>query len=288
MKNRKIPYGYCYVNGEIVVHEQELVILQELCKAYIGGQSLGQLVERLNRQRIEYMPSVTVWNKSRVMRLLEDERYLGKSKFPAIIDEETHNAILSIRDGRSTQTQVDRKAEIFEVSNKVCCPVCHSKMRRRCDKRKRITVSWICSNRTCGKIIGKEDKNLLADITEIMNQIIMNPERIKDEVENENDKVCRGINVEIAKIMDEPKNPSKTAENEIIEYVSALYEKIGFRACQTRITKDIFTNVQPTITFDYALFARTVDEVCLYIDGTVGLILENRQEIRKEEGYATR
>ncbi len=106
--------------------------------------------------------------------------------------------------------------------------------------------------------------------------------------ERKNDEVCRGINVEIAKIMDKPKNAPKTAKNEMIEYVSALYEKIGFRACQTRITKDIFINAQSTIAFDRALFAKTVDEVCLYIDGTVGLILENRQEIRKEEGNATR
>ena len=82
MKNRTVPYGYRYENGIIVLHPQESKIVKRICKAYLDGQSLLAIATWLNEEQIEYMPEVIGWNKARLKRIIEDERYLGKEPYP--------------------------------------------------------------------------------------------------------------------------------------------------------------------------------------------------------------
>ena len=93
MKNRTLPYGYRCDNGIIVLHPQESEIVKRICKAYLDGQSLLTIATWLNEEQIEYMPEVIGWNKARLKRIIEDERYLGKEPYPMILDEETHTAL---------------------------------------------------------------------------------------------------------------------------------------------------------------------------------------------------
>ena len=81
MKNRTFLYGYCCVDGKITVHRGEAEIVTEIYKDYLGGKSLLAIAEYLNNRKIEYMPSVIGWNKARLKRILEDERYLGKAPY---------------------------------------------------------------------------------------------------------------------------------------------------------------------------------------------------------------
>ena len=101
MKNRNIPYGYCYNNGTIIVNPTESAIVGEVCLSYLEGQSLLKIAEWLNERLIEYLPGIYGWNKARVKRILEDERYLGTDSYPRLISEEIHTAIQGIKNGRS-------------------------------------------------------------------------------------------------------------------------------------------------------------------------------------------
>ena len=78
MKNRTLPYGYQCSNGITVLHPQESEIVKRICESYLNGQSLLTIATWLNEEQIEYMPGVIGWNKSRLKRLIEDERYLVK------------------------------------------------------------------------------------------------------------------------------------------------------------------------------------------------------------------
>lgn len=73
MKNRNIPYGYCYIGGEITIQPQESAIINDICQFYLSGRSMLQIAEWLNKNRIAYMPGVFGWNKVRVKRILEDD-----------------------------------------------------------------------------------------------------------------------------------------------------------------------------------------------------------------------
>ncbi|MBQ7314382.1 MAG: recombinase family protein [Clostridia bacterium] len=81
MKKRNILYGYQCIEGIIKLHPQEMAVVKEIFKAYIEGKSLLELSKCLNERQIEYMPDVIKWNKARIMRILEDKRYLGDDRY---------------------------------------------------------------------------------------------------------------------------------------------------------------------------------------------------------------
>lgn len=103
MKKRNVPFGYQYQNGLITTHPQEVAVLHRVFSEYQNGLSLLEIANRLNAENVEYQPGVTGWNKSRIMRLIEDERYTGKDNFPAIIYEETHRAMIDMKAQKNTQ-----------------------------------------------------------------------------------------------------------------------------------------------------------------------------------------
>lgn len=84
---RTIPYGYRYENGAVTINPDESNIIQRIFSEYLHGQSLLNIAADLNTDCIEYRPGVIVWNKSRIMRLIEDERYIGTDTFPALITQ---------------------------------------------------------------------------------------------------------------------------------------------------------------------------------------------------------
>ena len=103
MKNRTLPYGYQCCNGITVLHPQESEIVKRIFESYLNGQSLLTIATWLNEEQIEYMPGVIGWNKARLKRIIEDERYLGKEPYPAILAKETYTAMQKIKEKRNTQ-----------------------------------------------------------------------------------------------------------------------------------------------------------------------------------------
>jgi len=109
MKNRNILYGYCYKDGIITVHEGEAKIVKGVCKDYLDGKSLLDIANGLNERQIEYMPGVMGWNKARIMRMLEDIRYIGDERYPPIIEQETYDAIRKLKDSKNGQKAIDSR-----------------------------------------------------------------------------------------------------------------------------------------------------------------------------------
>lgn len=176
MKKRNILFGYQYQDGMITTHPQEVAVIKRIFSEYQNGMSLLDIANRLNAEEVEYQPGVIGWNKSRIMRLIEDERYTGKDSFPAVIDEKTHQAMVEIKDSKNTQHDTDRNRDIFHIDVPVICPVCGHEMDRRHDSRfKKYQQRWICSNADCRTVIHKPDDVLLNDITVLLNTMIVKP-----------------------------------------------------------------------------------------------------------------
>ena len=53
MKIRNILFGYRYTEGKLVFHPTESEVMKEIYKAYLEGNSLLKLSERLNERQIE-------------------------------------------------------------------------------------------------------------------------------------------------------------------------------------------------------------------------------------------
>lgn len=290
MKKRNVPFGYQYQNGAIITHPQEASVLNRIFSEYQNGLSLLEISSHLNDENIEYQPGVTGWNKSRIMRLIEDERYTGKNGFPAIIDERTHQAMVEMKAQKNTQHGTDRSAEVFHIDVPVICPACGSEMGRRHDGRfKKCQQRWICSNADCRITIHKADGDLLNNITVLLNRVIVNPELVQIPAKDESAPTVRVLKAEneIARMLDTLDYDKDVLRKKMIECVSLKYADIDSAPYTAHRLKATLADAEPLSAFSLALFKRTVQAIRLEKSGEVAITLINDQTIRKDDEYAT-
>lgn len=72
----------------------------------------------------------------------------------------------------------------------------------------------------------------------------------------------------------------------MIRYASMKYAEIDTEVYRAQRLRNVFIDNQPMHSFSAAFLERTTNEIMLYTDGSIGLILENGQEIRKGATYA--
>lgn len=264
-------------------------MLHRIFSEYQNGYSLLEIANKLNNENIEYQPGVAGWNKSRIMRLIEDERYTGKDNFPAIIDKGTHQAMVEMKAKKNTQHGTDRRSEIFHIDVPVICPTCGGEMVRRHDSRfKKCQQRWVCSNAYCRTVIHKADSDLLDDITVLLNRVIVNPELVQISLIDESMSVqtLKAEN-EIARILDTLDYDKNALRKKMIECVSLKYADINSAPYIAHRLKAVLLDAEPLSAFSLPLFKRTVQAIHLEKDGTVNIRLANGQMVGKDDENAT-
>lgn len=283
MKNRRVPYGYSYEKGVITIHPQESTIVLEISRAYLEGKSLLKIGEWLNKRQIEYMPGITGWNKARLKRIIEDERYIGRETYPVILDKETHNEMQRIKNCRNTQKNTDRQIDILQITPPIKCPICGTKMNRKLDIQCKSMRRWTCENRNCRLVIKLPDKDFLDALSSLLNMIRTTPEIISQptDVKSEPSIEVRRLNNEIERLLDSPQIDREALRKKMMECFSQKYKEINSPTYTTRKLQKEFETSDPS---DYIrTLNNTVSEIILYADMTVGIVLLNGQLIRKEE-----
>ena len=122
-KIRNIPYGYTYENGSVVINEAEADVIKSIFERYIGGESLKDIAEDLTERQIPYTERSLVWDKARVLRILENLRYAGDSVYTPIIDEGTQTSALAIKQERLGRKDHNLNEEISFLKDKIKCGV---------------------------------------------------------------------------------------------------------------------------------------------------------------------
>lgn len=284
MKNRTLPFGYKYENGIVIEYPRESEILRMVCQAYLAGQSLQEISTGLNEKAIEYMPGVAGWNKSRLMRMMEDPRYLGTETYPPLLDAATCEAIQSTKTARNTQKAINRSADIFSLDVPVICPKCGSEMRRRHDSRCRCRQRWTCQNEHCRELIVLADEDLLGQITEILNRIISDPGilTVPAEITMKDDPQARKLENEINRTLGATGYDKAELRQKMIRLLSLKYRSIDHNAYAIQQMKADFEKSSPLSSFSADLTNRIVEAITLNTDGTILLTLMNHQTIGRE------
>lgn len=189
-KIRNIPYGYTNENGSIVINESEADVVKSIFERYIGGESLKDIAEDLTKKQIHYTERSLVWDKARILRILENLRYTGDSVYTPILDEEMQSSALAIKQERLGRKDHNLNAEIAFLKDKIKCGVCGSTMCRRLSRKKQL-VSWTCYNDDCRLHMRIEDDELIHRIGQLMMQLANEPETyLRKENNPENDSLA--------------------------------------------------------------------------------------------------
>lgn len=99
-KNRKIPFGYRMEFGTYIPQPAEAETVRRIYQTYLAGASYKALVEALQERGVVY-DECKLWNKNMVARILEDTRYSGTDRYPAILPEEQYRGAQERRRDRA-------------------------------------------------------------------------------------------------------------------------------------------------------------------------------------------
>ena len=283
MKNRNIPFGYRFEDGKIVVNPDEQNTLQRICSEYLDGRSLLQIANGLESDKVEFAPGVITWNKARIMRIVDDDRYLGNATYPQVIDETTVENLRSRKASRNTQTSTDRQSGIYLLKVPVVCPACGKPMRRLQDTRCKCTQKWVCNQ--CHIQIKKEDIELMEDIVDLLNGLIRNPEIIRSALPGQAEPSAeqRRLDNEIARTLEGYDFDKDALRKKLYQRAAIGYQQIGTEAYVEYKLKNALEQHDILDGFDSELTNKTVKLIRLTESGSVSIILSNDQVIRKEQ-----
>lgn len=278
MNHRNIPFGYTMENGTVIINNAEADIIRETAEQYLGGKSLRTIAELLTAKRVEYMPGKSDWNRSRIQRMIDDKRYIGENGYPPILTEQAYTAMQAMKTEKNTQKAVSH----FKLTVPVVCPSCGSRMQRCYDNRRKASTWWCCPE--CKTTVSITDEDLQNGITERLNEVIADPERIEiPESAYEESQEVKRMSAEIVKTLDTLGFDKEVLKQKMLTCVSEKYKCLGTEVTTAQSIKDILKSASPLTAYDSTLADQTVSEIRLQRNGEISLTLINGQRIGKEE-----
>lgn len=279
MKIRKFPYGYCRKNGTIAIENQEVNIIKEIFMLYNDGRSLSEIVKVLNQRKIEYISGLTEWNKSRVSRLLADERYIGEKSFPQIIDKKVFENTNKLLSSKREKRVYDPNNEIYKIPVPVLCPECASEMRRIVNCLRTPDLKWYCKNRLCRHSVAITDEKLLNKLVDIIDELINNSELLLKL--NGNKDYVGMPQFDFEELKSSVGRDKDVLYEKINDYISLLYSECNNDSGKTSKVKDMLMVIRKNNDMSLKNLYYLSDAIKLYSDGTVGVVLINGQEVRR-------
>lgn len=275
LKNRYIPYGYTMENGDIVIEQSEAKIIRYIFETYIAGATLKDIADRLTAQQVVYSEKKTEWNKARVMRILDNVKYLGDDTFPQIIDEGLFVEAARQKTARQRTTPADTEQEIHVLKGYIVCGKCGCVMKRRVERKCKYKERWYCSNPDCDNNVHIRDTVILKKVQTLTMRMVEDdytPEERKMPTTDTSDTLR--IKSELEDELDRPNVNAQRALELCIELVQIQYEGIqsipGIRA-NVREGKENLSQ----------LLERTVDKIILYEDGAAELVTKSNIKIKE-------
>lgn len=283
MRNRSIPFGYCYQNGVLAVHPQESQTVQAVFTAYLSGEPLSRIAAHLTAKLVEYLPGRWQWDKARVKRLLDNDKYIGNGEFPPIIKERDFQMAHQKKENASTNRQlVDEDIKLFKGLTH--CHHCGGPMVRRLDSRMEHPVTWKCPQ--CDYFLPLPDEGFKRRVFLLQKKLVEKPllaEKEEDEIPVASMEARRLTN-EIFRKLDSGDFSEDELVNLALQCGLKNYEAISSAQHITDRLTATLLHAGSLSAFDRELFQRTVSEIHLTRKGEILLKLQNGVFI--EEGDA--
>lgn len=274
MRNRSIPFGYCYQNGTLAVHPQESRTVQAVFAAYLSGEPLSKIAAHLTAKLVEYLPGCCQWNKARVKRLLDNAKYTGEDDFPPIVKERDFQMAHQKKDSANTNRRpMDEDVKLFK--GLVYCHHCSSPMVRRMDSRFEKPVTWKCP--ACDYFLPLPDEEFKQRVFLLQKKLADKP--LLAEKEEETIPVAsmeaRRLTNEIFRKLDSGDFSEDELVNLALQCGLKNYEAITSARHITERQTATLLHAGPLSAFDRTLFERTVSEIHLTRKGEILLKLQN-------------
>ena len=274
MRNRNIPFGYRYQNGVLAIHPQESQNVQAVFAAYLSGEPLSKIAAHLTAKLVEYLPGRCQWDKARVKRILDNDKYIGAGNFPQLISEKQFQMAHQKKESANTNRQsVDEDIKLFKGMTH--CHHCGCLMVRRMDSRMEHPVTWRCAQ--CGYFLPLPDEEFKQRVFLLQKKLADKPllaEKEEDEIPVTSMEARRLTN-EIFRKLDSANFSEDELVTLALQCAAKNYEAItSARHITDRLTATLL-HAGPLSAFDRTLFETTISEIHLTRKGEILLKLQN-------------
>ena len=245
MGNRKQPFGYKMEFGEIVPQPQEAETVRSIYLQYLAGASFKQLAEQLQTEDVPYDVDKP-WNKNMVARILEDDRYIGRKNFPALIEAEQFRAAQERRkEMRPEYKQTPAQKEL---------------------------------RRLCG---GTVPDSVARKVLKILNQVVEDPQLIKIESSGvPTTEDIRQRRLELDKLLQTPPVDEKIARQKTMELAVLTLVSVEMEEYEAHRLRSIFGKQTKLRELDANLLKQGVRKIECRGDN-VRVVLKNNQVVEE-------
>lgn len=265
-KNRNIPFGYTMQKGEIVEEPTESQAIRYIYKLYLDGRSMSEIARQMSISQISYNGITFDWNKNMVKRILENEKYLGKDGYPALIDSETFYRANTRKKSKATSVN-EISEELKIIRSLTYCTECGNRLSRIGGNTQ--TDKWDCRNPECSRFNYRLTDNMIKDILlHIFNAVIANPDLLN--TDSEISVYTPSIKVkcqqnEINRLMDNPQIDTEKAKTEILKLAELKYECCTYDASpqKTEYLKELISGKEQLNTINYDLLKSCVSRILI-------------------------
>ena len=265
-KNRNIPFGYTMKKGEIIAEPTESQAVKDIFKLYLDGKSMSELARQMSISLISYNGITFDWNKNMVKRILENEKYLGKDGYPALIDSETFYRANARKKIKATSVN-EISEELKIIRSLTYCTECGHRLSRIGGNTQ--TDKWDCRNIECSRFNYRLTDNMIKDILlHILNAVIANPDLLDTDSEisayTTNIKVKCQQN-EINRLMDNPEIDSEKVKTEILRLAELKYDCCTYDESpqKTEYLKELLSDREQLNIIDYDLLKSCVSRILI-------------------------
>lgn len=270
MAYRKLPFGYCMQTGQVVVANTEAEIVRMIFTSYAAGNSYEMLAEWLNAGTHTYSPGKR-WNKNTVARILQDERYLGNSVYPAIL---TADAFRTRKPGASGKRN---HPQIKDIRILARCGVCGQAIRRERQD------SWSCPHCMIS-MVKFNDKHLIDSAAELLQGLYTHPNIVASlpaaDMESGDILAAKGS---LARELEDETFNEFSARAKAILLAAARFDALGSEDYETMRIQYILARTEQNGGLDTVLLRQITSAILIHPAGAVSLRLKNGQIIERTD-----
>lgn len=252
--------------GEIIAEPTESQAVRNIFKLYLDGKSMSEIARQMSISQISYNGITFGWNKNMVKRILENEKYLGKDGYPALIDSETFYRANARKKSKATSVN-EISEELKIIRSLTYCTECGHRLSRIGGNTQ--TDKWDCRNIECSRFNYRLTDNMIKDILlHILNAVIANPDLLNTDSEisgyTPNIKVKCQQN-EINRLMDNPEIDSEKVKAEILRLAELKYDCCTYDESpqKTEYLKELLSDREQLNTINYDLLKSCVSRILI-------------------------
>ena len=171
MPSKKLPFGYGFEAGKIVVIKDEVELIRRVFSERIEGITGTKIGERLYSEGIPYFSENVKKSADKVYCILRNERYYGAESYPPIITEDTFRRAKGSMYVKTFGKPVDTYTFLKKMSY---CTECGRNMVHSYNGLG--AVRWHCTTKGCANYMPMiTDEEYISEVISILNAVTETP-----------------------------------------------------------------------------------------------------------------